>query len=157
MVKRTPALTTYGKMKYTYMEIQTNEWDSVPTHSCLPTTYRQPKDHLRTTYQPQTDHLPTKHLPTTYPPLTDHLPTTYQPPTDHLPNTFLRYSLFTITHVVQVAPVYITYFGQSGFHTKSASIVSHLAYSSSRINNKCWSIDRKRFSALVSCTVLVII
>ena len=49
--------------------IQTNEWDSIPTYSCLPT------NHLPTTYRLPTDHLQ------------------YQPPT----NRFQQCSLFTIT------------------------------------------------------------
>ena len=91
-------------MSYRYTEIQRNEWDSVQTYSCLPTTiYQPPTDHLPTAYWPLTDHLPTTNRPLTWP-LTDHLPTTYQPlmttyrpPTDHLPTTFLQCSLFTIT------------------------------------------------------------
>ena len=57
-------------MLYRYTEIQTNEWDPVPTYFCLPTTYRPP---------------------------TDHQPTTNWPRTDHLPTTFLQCSLFMIT------------------------------------------------------------
>ena len=78
-------------MLYRYTEIQTNEWDSVQTYSCLPTTiYQPPTDHLPTTNWPLTDHLPTTnrpltdHLPTTHQPLTNHL----RPPTDHLPTTY---------------------------------------------------------------------
>ena len=90
--------STHGKMKYgsgtTYNEIVlvcvpnrlcatfvTNEWDSLPMSSCLPTTYL-----------PLTNHLPTTYLPTTY------LPTTYQP-------LFLRCSLFTITVLQTDLPI----------------------------------------------------
>ena len=77
-------------ISYRYTEIQTNEWDSVPTYSCPPTTYRPPTNHLLTINRPLTDHLLTDQLPTTYWPLTDHLPTTYRPPTNHLPTTYRR-------------------------------------------------------------------
>ena len=102
-------------MSYRYSEIQTNEWDSIPTYFCLPTTYRPPTDHQLTTNRPPTDHLPTTywlptdhllttyqpptdHLPTTYWPLTNHLLTTYRPLTDHLPTTYppLTHHLLTI-------------------------------------------------------------
>ena len=56
-------------MSFRYTEIQTNEWESVPTYSCLPTTYRPPTDHLPST----------EHLPTTY----QHLLNSYRPPTNH--------------------------------------------------------------------------
>ena len=51
MVRRTSALTTYGKMKYT--ENETNIFLSTDH---LPTTYRPLTDHLLTTYRPLTDH-----------------------------------------------------------------------------------------------------
>ena len=69
-------------MSYRYREIQTNEWDSEPTYSCLPTTYWPPTDHQPTTNWPPTD----------------------RPPTDHLPTTFLRCSLFTITPQIRRRP-----------------------------------------------------
>ena len=103
-VKRTSALTTYGKNKYTENETQhmircLHQQKSLYL-SCVygaeckfvisPSTDHLLTDHLPTTYQPPTDHLPTTYqpLPTTYQPSTDHLPTTYQPPTDHLLTTY---------------------------------------------------------------------
>ena len=114
-VKRTSALTTYSKNKYTENETQhmirclhqqkslylscvygakckfviSPSTDHLLTDHLL--TDHLLTDHLPTTYRPPTDHLPTptyQPLPTTYQPSTDHLPTTYQPPTDHLLTTY---------------------------------------------------------------------
>ena len=77
-------------MSFRYTEIQMNELDSVPTHSCLLTICRLPTNHQPTTNWPPTDRPPTNHLPTTYRPLTNGpLPTTYGHLTYHLLPTYM--------------------------------------------------------------------
>ena len=58
--------------KTQHFHVSWNEWDSVPTSFCLPTTYRPPTDHQPTTNRPPTNRPPTDHLPTTYRPLHDY-------------------------------------------------------------------------------------